>query len=89
MPRSFALFSSRRLVRIGCLLVAAYLLASCAQIFGGMGRLHIPESIRHNSAVAPIPVIIFAFNRADNLRITIDSILAAVPLLSLHPIFIS
>lgn len=42
------------------------------------------------SGVDPIPVIIFAFNRADNLRLTIDSLLAAVPTpTSLHPIFVS
>ena len=42
------------------------------------------------TALSPIPVIIFTFDRADNLRRTIDSVLAALPSPpSLHPIFVS
>ena len=41
---------------------------------------------------SPIPLIIFTFDRADNLRRTIESVLAALPsnsAPSLHPIFVS
>ena len=42
------------------------------------------------TALSPIPVLIFTFDRADNLRRTIDSVLAALPSeSSLHPIFVS
>jgi len=43
-----------------------------------------------SSSLSPIPIIIFAFNRADNLRRTIESVLATVPgPPTLHPIFVS
>jgi len=43
-----------------------------------------------SSSLLPIPIIIFAFNRADNLRRTIESVLATVPgPPALHPIFVS
>ena len=55
-------------------------------------RLAAPAALTDASpdALSPIPVIIFTFDRADNLRRTIDSVLSALPATSsLHPIFIS
>ena len=43
-----------------------------------------------STTLPPIPVIIFTFDRADNLRRTIDSVIAALPpVAALHPIFVS
>lgn len=48
---------------------------------------HVSTSL---SPAPVIPLIIFAFNRADNLRLTIDSVLSCPSYSpSLHPIFIS
>ena len=48
------------------------------------------DAVSTTADLSPIPVVIFTFDRADNLRRTIDSVLAALPSdASLHPLFVS